>query len=254
MMSRIIMSTWTGRPCIDPRATDFFETTAPSVRMYDSSKAPDTKRWMRLVFPTPSSPTRQILNLNVFASGSTVGFRSIIRAIARKGVIKPAARFSESGTDWLEAFDVRDRADPSGFRFEFRSDRQAGPRPVRRDEEPVDETATDPAEADESPDLWSGKPSAGPVDVGDGHRGDAAFAGDLDGFRELGETVLAEVSGGQVVEAARGATGGEEAALVAKGDEEHLPRDPGSVDVVGLHVPFPMTELSSVRGPLEERH
>src|SRR5207244_7815050 len=116
MMSRIIMSTWTGRPCIDPRATVFFETTAPRVRMYDSSKAPDTKRWMRLVFPTPSSPTRQILNLNVFASGSTVGFRSIIRAIPRKGVIKPAARFSESGTDWLEAFDVRDRADPIGPR------------------------------------------------------------------------------------------------------------------------------------------
>src|SRR6266567_6800831 len=115
IMSRIIMSTWTGRLSTDPKATDFFETTAPRVRMYDSSKAPDTKRWMRLVLPTPSSPTRQILNLNVFASGSTVGFRSIIRAIARKGVIKPAARFSESGTDWLEAFDVRDRTDPSGF-------------------------------------------------------------------------------------------------------------------------------------------
>src|SRR2546422_4382026 len=188
MMSRIIMSTWTGRPCIDPRATDFFETTAPSVRMYDSSKAPDTKRWMRLVFPTPSSPTRQILNLNVFASGSTVGFRNMIRAVARKGVIKPAARFSESGTDGLEAFDVRDRTDPSSFRFEFRSDQQAGPRTARRDEEPVDETATDPAERDEGPDLWFGERSASPVDVGYGHRRDVAFAGDLDGLGELGET------------------------------------------------------------------
>src|SRR2546423_1520523 len=114
--------------------------------------------------------------------------------------------------------------------------------------------AANPAERDESPDLWLGKPIAGPVDVGYGHRRDAAFAGDLDGFRELGETVLAEESGGQVVEAARGATGREEATLVAKGDEEPLPRDPGGVDVVGLHVPFPMAELSGVRGPLEERH
>src|SRR2546425_1027751 len=164
MMSRIIMSTWTGRPCIDPRATDFFETTAPSVRMYDSSKAPDTKRWMRLVFPTPSSPTRHILNLNVFASGSTVGFRNMIRAVARKGVIKPAARFSESGTDWLKAFDVRDRADPSVPRFELWSDCEAGPRPVRRDEQPVDQTAADPAEGDEGPDLRMGKPHARPLE------------------------------------------------------------------------------------------
>src|ERR1700704_6142748 len=123
---------------MDPRATVFFETTAPSVRMYDSSKAPDTKRWMRLVLPTPSSPTRQILNLKFFASGSTLGFRNIIRAVARKGVIKPAARFSESGTDRLEAFDVRDRAQPVALRFELRPDREAGPRPVRREEETMD--------------------------------------------------------------------------------------------------------------------
>src|SRR5438309_2648770 len=137
MMSRIIMSTWTGRPCIDPRATVFFETTAPSVRMYDSSKAPDTKRWMRLVFPTPSSPTRQILNLNVFASGSTVGFRSIIRAIARKGVIKPAARFSESGTDRLKPLDVRDRTDPGLAPLQFRANDHADPGPARGDQEAV---------------------------------------------------------------------------------------------------------------------
>src|SRR2546430_632577 len=99
MMSRIIMSTWTGRPCIDPRATDFFETTAPSVRMYDSSKAPDTKRWMRLVFPTPSSPTRHILNLNVFASGSTVGFRNTIRR--RRS--NPRRRRSEEHTSELQS-------------------------------------------------------------------------------------------------------------------------------------------------------
>src|SRR5207244_7064226 len=52
IMFRIIMSTWTGRPCIEPRATVFFEPPAPSVRMYDSSNAPDTNRWMRLVLPT----------------------------------------------------------------------------------------------------------------------------------------------------------------------------------------------------------
>src|SRR5256885_2109159 len=158
MMSRIIMSTWTGRPCIDPRATDFFETTAPSVRMYDSSKAPDTKRWMRLVFPTPSSPTRQILNLNVFASGSTVGFRNMICAVARKGVIKPAARFSESGTDWLEALDVRDRADSSALRLELRTNRDAGPRPVRGGEQPVGQTAAETAECDESTNLGMSEP------------------------------------------------------------------------------------------------
>src|SRR3989442_2306574 len=78
MMSKIIMSTWTGRPCIEPNATDFFDTTAPSVRIYDSSNAPDTNRWMRLVLPTPSSPTRQILNLKVFESGSIVGLRSMV--------------------------------------------------------------------------------------------------------------------------------------------------------------------------------
>src|SRR5438034_5691629 len=141
MISRIIMSTWTGRPCIDPMATVFFETTAPSVRMYDSSKAPDTNRWMRLVFPTPSSPTRQILNLNVFASGSTVGFRSIIRAVPRKGVIKPAARFSESGTDWLEAFDVRDRGDAILSGFEVRPDHQTHVRSAGGGWKGMDETA-----------------------------------------------------------------------------------------------------------------
>src|SRR3989442_10275751 len=33
---------------------------------------------MRLVLPTPSSPTRQILNLKVFESGSIVGLRSMV--------------------------------------------------------------------------------------------------------------------------------------------------------------------------------
>src|SRR5256885_2884425 len=173
MMSRIIMSTWTGRPCIDPRATDFFETTAPRVRMYDSSKAPDTKRWMRLVFPTPSSPTRQILNLNVFASGSTVGFRSIIRAIARKGVIKPAARFSESGTDWLEPFDVRDRTDPSGPRLDLRPDRDARVSVAGRHEEAMDQATADSPETHERPDLTAGESDTFAVqmrDVQGGHR------------------------------------------------------------------------------------
>src|SRR5256712_13869837 len=78
MMSKIIMSTWTGRPCMEPKATVFFETTAPRVRIYDSSNAPDTNRWMRLVLPTPSSPPRQILNLKVFESGPLVGLRSMV--------------------------------------------------------------------------------------------------------------------------------------------------------------------------------
>src|SRR6266508_5130338 len=85
MMSRIIMSTCTGRPCTDPNATVFFDTTAPRVRMYDSSNAPDTKRWMRLVLPAPSSPTRQILNLYVFDSGSRVGLRSMSEVDSREG-------------------------------------------------------------------------------------------------------------------------------------------------------------------------
>src|SRR5216117_2391514 len=75
---------------------------------------------MRLVLPTPSSPTRQILNLKVFCSGSTDGFRIMVRAVPSQGVIKPAARFSVSGTDWLEPFDVGDRADPIAPRPEFR--------------------------------------------------------------------------------------------------------------------------------------
>src|SRR5256886_7444865 len=254
MMSRIIMSTWTGRPCIDPRATDFFETTAPSVRMYDSSKAPDTKRWMRLVFPTPSSPTRQILNLNVFASGSTVGFRNMIRAVARKGVIKPAARFSESGTDWLEAFDVRDRADSSALRLELRTNREAGPRSVRGNQEPVDQTAPDAAEGNEGPDLRKGKPHARPVDAGHRYRRDAALAGDLDGFGKLGETILAEESGGKIIEVAGGATRRGEATLIAKCAGEPLPRDSGGEVVIGLHDPIPTGAHSRVRRTLEERH
>src|SRR2546428_5466403 len=78
MMAKTIMPTWTGRRCIEPNATDFFDTAAASVRIYDSSNAPDTNRWMRLVLPTPSSPTRQILNLKVFESGSIVGLRSMV--------------------------------------------------------------------------------------------------------------------------------------------------------------------------------
>src|SRR5256886_17312136 len=98
------------------------------------------------------------------------------------------------------------------------------------------------------------EPDACPVDVGHGIRRDAALAGDLDGFGKLGETILAEESGGKIIEVAGGATRREEATLIAKCDEEPLPRDSGGVDVIGLHVPFPMAELSSVRGSLEERH
>src|SRR5947208_7747843 len=97
---------------------------------------------MRLVLPTPSSPTRQILNLKVFCSGSTDGFRIMVRAVPSQGVIKPAARFSVSGTDWLEPFDVGDRADPIAPRPEFRADGQADPRLGGRDEESIDRKST----------------------------------------------------------------------------------------------------------------
>src|SRR2546428_7825945 len=63
---------------MEHNATAFSDATAPSVRIYDSSNAPDTNRWMRLVLPTPSSPTRQILNLKGFESGSIVGLRSMV--------------------------------------------------------------------------------------------------------------------------------------------------------------------------------
>src|SRR3989442_7592072 len=85
MMAKIIMSTCTDRPCIEQKAPDFCDTTAPSVRMYDSSNAPDTNRWMRLVLPTLSSPTRQILNLKVFDSGSIVGRRIMATRDTRPG-------------------------------------------------------------------------------------------------------------------------------------------------------------------------
>src|SRR5213596_1934130 len=254
MMSRIIMSTWTGRPCIDPRATVFFETTAPRVRMYDSSKAPDTKRWMRLVFPTPSSPTRQILNLNVFASGSTVGFRSIMRAVPRKGVIKPAARFSESGTDWLEPLDVRDRADPILSGFEFRPDRQTHARSAGGDQKAMDETAADPLERHERPDLGAGESDAFAVEMRHGQGSDSPLLRDIDELREFCEAVLAKEPGREVVEAAGGASGGEHLPLVSQGNEEPLPRHPGGVNVVRLHVPFPVAELPGIGRPFEERH
>src|SRR5437867_12272326 len=108
---------------------------------------------MRLVLPTPSSPTRQILNLKVFCSGSTDGFRIMVRAVPSQGVIKPAARSSVSGTDWLEPFDVGDRADPIAPRLELRADGQAGPPPGGRAGEAMDQAAANPCERHEGRDL-----------------------------------------------------------------------------------------------------
>src|SRR5207247_2973820 len=196
------LGSWAVRPGTVPRATVPSEATAPRVRMYDSSQAPDTKRWMRLVFPTPSSPTRQILNLNVFASGSTVGFRSIIRAIPRKGVIKPAARFSESGTDWLEAFDVRDRADAILSGFEFRPDRQTHARSAGGDQKAMDETAADPSERHERPDLRAGESDAFAVEMRHGQRSDPPLLADSDELGESGEAVPGEAPAREPVEAA----------------------------------------------------
>ena len=48
-----------------------------------------------------------------------------------------------------------------GLRFEFRSHREAGPGPVRRDEEPMDQSTADPAERDEGPDLRMGETDPG---------------------------------------------------------------------------------------------
>src|SRR6266567_3878012 len=153
MMSRIIMSTWTGRSCTVPSATVFFDTTAPRVRMYDSSNAPDTNRWMRLVLPTPSSPTRQILNLKVFCSNSVEGLRIIAGVVAGRGFIKPSTRFSELETDRLEPVDIRDRPGPGLPRLERGANRHSGTGPGRGNEEPVEEATADSLEADEPPDL-----------------------------------------------------------------------------------------------------
>src|SRR5439155_19740358 len=236
---------------------------------YDSSKAPDTNRWMRLVFPTPSSPTRQILNLNVktpssptrqilnlnvFASGSTVGFRSIIRAIPRKGVIKPAARFSESGTDWLEAFDVRDRADAILSGFEFRPDRQTHARSAGGDQKAMDETAADPSERHERPDLRAGESDAFAVEMRHGQGSDPPLLRDIDQLREFCEAVLAKEPGREVVEAAGSASGSEHLPLGSQGNEDPLPRHPGGVNVVRLHVPVPVAELPGIGRPFQERH
>ena len=68
MMSRITRSTCVEAPRGSGSSTVFFETTAPSVRMYSSSNCPVTNRRIREVFPTPSSPTRQILSLMTFGS------------------------------------------------------------------------------------------------------------------------------------------------------------------------------------------
>src|SRR5207247_10641455 len=106
---------------------------------------------MRLVLPTPSSPTRQILNLNVFCSGSTDGFRIMVRAVPGRGVIKPAARFSVSGTDRLKPFDVGDRADSIAPRLEFRADGPADPGLGGSDEESMDQAAVNAFERHERP-------------------------------------------------------------------------------------------------------
>jgi len=102
----------------------------PDVRLIN---APDTNRWIRLVLPTPSSPTRQILNLKVFdldPSWAVADGRPRYPA----GVIKPSARFSESGTHRLESFDVGDRPRPPVPRLESHcTDTRAGL--LRRDEE-----------------------------------------------------------------------------------------------------------------------
>src|SRR5919198_795501 len=171
-----------------------------------------------------------------------------------KGVIKPATRFSVSGTQGLEALDVRDRPDPRAFRLESRPDGEAGLRPVRGHKEAVHEAASNPVEGDEGPSLRSREGRAEPVQVGHGHRGDLAVPRHLDEVRQLREAVLAENPRGQVVEAARRAARGEEAALVPQGAEKPLPRDPGGVDVVRLEVAVPMPEPPGIRRPLQERH
>src|SRR2546426_10134280 len=254
MMSKIIMSTWTGRPCIEPNATDFFDTTAPRVRIYDSSNAPDTNRRMRLVLPTPSSPTRQILNLKVFESGSIVGLRSMVGRDTQPGVIKPSARFSESGMHRLESFDIRDRPRPPVPRLEPRLHGQPRAGQLRRDEEAMKEATANPFEGHERPDLRVRQLRAGPVDVGHRHRRDPPGLGDVDIFGELRETIFAEHARGEIVELAHRAPGSQHPALVAQCDEEPLPRDARRVDVVRLDVPLPVAELPCVGRSIEERH
>src|SRR5207249_5582819 len=150
---------------------------------------------MRLVLPTPSSPTRQILNLKVFCSGSTDGFRIMVRAVPSQGVIKPAARFSVSGTDWLEPFDVGDRADPIAPRLEFRADGQADPRLGGRDEESMDQSAANSFERHEGPDLGTGERRTPSIQVSHRDRGDAALGRHVHEFAQLREAVLAKEPG-----------------------------------------------------------
>src|SRR5437773_10146242 len=111
---------------------------------------------MRLVLPTPSSPTRQILNLNVFCSGSTDGFRIMVRAVPGRGVIKPAARFSVSGTDGLDPFDIGDCPDPIASRLEIRADGQADSGLRWRDEESRDRAPATSFERQEGTDHGTG--------------------------------------------------------------------------------------------------
>src|SRR5207249_6185093 len=72
-------------------------------------------------------------------------------------VIKPAARFSVSGTDRLEPFDIGDCPDPIASRLEFRADGQADPGLRGRDEESMDQAPANSFERHEGPDLGTGQ-------------------------------------------------------------------------------------------------
>src|SRR5207247_5977092 len=136
-----------------------------------------------------------------------VGSGSTLRATPSKGVIKPAARFSESGPDWLEPLDVRDRADPILSGFEFRPDRQTHARSAGGDQKAMDETAADPLERHERPDLGAGESDAFAVEMRHGQGSDSPLLRDIDELREFCEAVLAKEPGRQVVEAGGGASG-----------------------------------------------
>src|SRR5207247_10407540 len=162
--------------------------------------------------------------------------------------------FSFCGTGGLEPFDVCDRPGPRLPRSD--PDVDAHPRPggVRGRQEAVEQPTAYPLERDERPDLRRRCEGPGAVLVGDREGGDLALRRDGDELRELREALLAEDPRREVVEAARGAPSGEEAALVPKRDEEPLPGEAGCVDVVGLHVPLPGPVPPGVRRPLEEGH
>lgn len=118
----------------------------------------------------------------------------------------------------------------------------------------MDQATADSLERHERPDLRAGESDTFAVEMRDGQGGHAPLRRDADEFREFREAVLAEEPGRKIIEATGSALSSEQLPLVSKGDEEPLPRYAGGVEIVRLHVPVPMSKLSGIGRPFEERH